>query len=72
MVPRRGFGPVKLSLASTTSIVGQTQRQFIESDLRVLAVVAEHLELGNDADDVHYALNSGSEMPVLAPLLLLL
>ena len=26
------------------------ERQFIESDLRVLAVVAEHLELGNDAE----------------------
>ena len=25
----------------------------------MLAVVAEHLELGNDEDDVHYALKSG-------------
>lgn len=39
------------------------ERQFSEADLRVLAVVAEHLELGNDADDVHYALNRGSSMP---------
>ena len=37
------------------------ERQFTESDLRVLAVVAEHLELGNDADDVHYALNTGEQ-----------
>lgn len=36
-------------------------RQFSESDLRVLAVVAEHLELGNDADDVHFALNNGRQ-----------
>ena len=35
------------------------ERQFSEADLRVLAVVADHLELGNDADDVRYALNSG-------------
>jgi hypothetical protein len=27
----------------------------------VLAVVTEHLKLGNDADDVHYALNSGEK-----------
>ena len=37
------------------------ERQFTEADLRVLAVVAEHLELGNDADDVHYALDSGQQ-----------
>ncbi len=37
------------------------ERQFSEADLRVLAVIAEHLELGNDADDVHYALNSGRQ-----------
>lgn len=37
------------------------ERQFSEADLRVLAVVAEHLELGNDVDDVHYALNSGAQ-----------
>lgn len=37
------------------------ERQFSEADLRVLAVVAEHLELGNDADDVHFALNSGQQ-----------
>ena len=37
------------------------ERQFSEADLRVLAVVAEHLELGNDADDVHYALSSGEQ-----------
>lgn len=37
------------------------ERQFAEADLRVLAVVTEHLELGNDADDVHYALNSGEQ-----------
>lgn len=36
-------------------------RQFSEADLRVLAVVANHLELGNDADDVHYALNTGEQ-----------
>jgi DNA-binding transcriptional MerR regulator len=36
-------------------------RQFSEAALRVLAVVAEHLKLGNDADDVHYALNSGEQ-----------
>jgi len=37
------------------------ERQFSEADLRVLAVVAEHLELGDDADDVHYALNTGEQ-----------
>lgn len=37
------------------------ERQFSEADLRVLAVAAEHLEFGNDADDVHYALNSGAQ-----------
>lgn len=37
------------------------ERQFSEADLRVLAVVANHLELGNDADDVHYALNTGEQ-----------
>jgi DNA-binding transcriptional MerR regulator len=37
------------------------ERQFSEADLRVLAVVAEHLELGNDEGDVHYALNSGQQ-----------
>lgn len=37
------------------------ERQFSEPDLRVLAVVAQHLMLGNDADDVHYALNSGEQ-----------
>ena len=26
-----------------------------------MAVIAKHLELGNDADDVHYALNSGEQ-----------
>jgi DNA-binding transcriptional MerR regulator len=37
------------------------ERRFSEADLRVLAVIAEHLELGNEADDVHYALNSGRQ-----------
>lgn len=37
------------------------ERQFTEADLRVLAVVAEHLEFGNDEGDVHYALNSGAQ-----------
>jgi hypothetical protein len=37
------------------------ERQFSEADLRVLAVIAEHLELDNEADDVHYALNSGRQ-----------
>lgn len=37
------------------------ERQFSEADLRVLAVVANHLELGNDSDDVHFALNSGEQ-----------
>jgi DNA-binding transcriptional MerR regulator len=37
------------------------ERKFTEADLRVLAVVAEHLELGNDEEDVHYALNSGRQ-----------
>lgn len=37
------------------------ERRFTEADLRVLAVVAEHLELGNDEDDAHYALNSGRQ-----------
>jgi hypothetical protein len=37
------------------------ERQFSEADLRVLAVVSEHLELGNDVDDVCYALNSGEQ-----------
>ena len=27
----------------------------------MLAVIAEHLELGNEAEDVHYALNSGRQ-----------
>ena len=47
---------------SLTARPGKGQeRQFSEADLRVLAVVADHLELGNDADDVHYALNSGEQ-----------
>src|ERR1700722_3203882 len=37
------------------------ERQFSEADLQVMAVIAEHLELGNDADDVHHALNSGQQ-----------
>ena len=37
------------------------ERQFSEADLRVLAVVANHLEMGNDSDDVHYALNTGEQ-----------
>ncbi len=37
------------------------ERQFSVADLRVLAVVAEHLELGNDTDDVHFALNNGRQ-----------
>ncbi len=37
------------------------ERLFTEADLRVLAVVAEHLELGNDEDDVHFALNGGHQ-----------
>lgn len=37
------------------------ERQFSEADLRVMAVISEHLEMGNDADDVHYALNSGEQ-----------
>jgi hypothetical protein len=37
------------------------ERHFSEADLPVLAVIAEHLELGNEADDVHYALNSGQQ-----------
>ena len=30
------------------------ERQFSEADFRVLAVIAEHLELGNDADDCRW------------------
>lgn len=37
------------------------ERQFTEADLRVLAVAAEHLEFGNDEDDVHHALNCGRQ-----------
>jgi DNA-binding transcriptional MerR regulator len=37
------------------------ERQFTEADLRVLAVIAEHFEMENDASDIHYALNSGSQ-----------
>lgn len=37
------------------------ERQYSEADMRVLAVVAEHLELGNEGEDVHYALNSGRQ-----------
>lgn len=51
--------------AEYLSLIGQPakgqERQFSEADLRVLAVIAEHLDLGNDADDVHYALNSGEQ-----------
>jgi len=45
-------------LSLTAQSAKGKERQFGEADLRVLAVVAEHLELGNDADDVHFALNS--------------
>jgi len=48
-------------LSLTAQPVKGRERQFSEADLRVLAVVADHLELGNDADDVHYALNSGEQ-----------
>lgn len=48
-------------LSLTTHPGKGKERQFCEADLRVLAVVAEHLELGNDADDVHYAINSGQQ-----------
>ena len=37
------------------------ERRFTEDDLRVLAVVAEHLESGDDEDDVQHALNSGRQ-----------
>jgi len=47
---------------SLTALPGKNQeRQFVEADLRVLAVVAEHMESGNEADDVIYALNSGQQ-----------
>jgi DNA-binding transcriptional MerR regulator len=48
-------------LSLTAQPVKGQVRQFSEADLRVLAVVAEHLELGNDKDDVLYALNSGEQ-----------
>lgn len=37
------------------------ERQFTESDLRVLAVIAEQFEFDGEADDIHYALNSGHQ-----------
>jgi len=48
-------------LSLTSQPAKGKERQFSEADLRVLAVVAEHLELGNNADDVHHALNSGQQ-----------
>lgn len=54
----RDFGEY-LSLTAQPS-KGQ-ERHFTEADLRVFAVIADNLELGNDADDVHYALNSGRQ-----------
>lgn len=35
------------------------ERRFTEADLRVLALIAEHYEMDEEADDIHYALNSG-------------
>lgn len=35
------------------------ERRYTEADLRVLAVIAEHYEMDDQADDIHYALNSG-------------
>lgn len=47
---------------SLTARLGKgKERQFSEADLRVLAVIANHLESGNDSDDVHYALNTGEQ-----------
>ncbi|MBY0527703.1 MAG: helix-turn-helix domain-containing protein [Gemmataceae bacterium] len=48
-------------LSLTASPAKGQERQFSEADLRVLAVIADHLELGNGADDVHSALNSGEQ-----------
>src|SRR4051812_23354290 len=48
-------------LSLTTQPGNGRERQYSEADLRVLAVIAEHLELGNEADDVHYDLNSGRQ-----------
>ena len=48
-------------LSLTTQPAKGKEHHFSEADLRVLAVVAEHLELGNEAEDVHYALSSGRQ-----------
>lgn len=37
------------------------ERHFTEADLRVLAVIAEECEMDGEADDIHYALNSGRQ-----------
>lgn len=37
------------------------ERQFSEADLRVLAVIADNMESGNEADDIHYDLNYGRQ-----------
>jgi len=44
------------------------ERHFTEADLRALAVIAEQVEMDGEADDIHYALNSGRqhEEPFLA------
>ena len=48
-------------LSLTAQSAKSQERHFTEADFRVLAVVAEHLESGNDEDDVYYALNSGAQ-----------
>ncbi len=48
-------------LSLTAQAAKGQERHFSEADLRVLAVIAEHLELGNEADDVRYALNNGQQ-----------
>jgi len=48
-------------LSSTANPGKDTARRFTESDLRVLAVIAEEVEMDGEEDDVHYALNSGRQ-----------
>ncbi len=48
-------------LSLTAQPANGKSRHFTEADLRVLAVIAYHLELGNAAVDVHFALNSGEQ-----------
>ncbi|WP_166820087.1 MerR family transcriptional regulator [Thalassoroseus pseudoceratinae] len=48
-------------LSLTANPESGKERHFTESDLRVLAVIAEQVEMDGEADDIHYALNSGRQ-----------